>query len=193
MRAVKVSVIAISALLIGLFLCVFRIDTFWHLRTSASASHEIHADARDHVVTFRAIRCPPSNQRYFLPGTLGPNDRPNGLQIQWRLKGQELPNPQTIHVANIAGRITGPDRVSGPLNVPFAHWYGEHTVHKDMFCAFASRGGYSDELPLGRYRIELTYTINDRPASVTTEFSLTQTRKAGIHGPFSSRYFGDPE
>ena len=144
------------------------------------------------MVTFRAIRCPPSSQGYFVPGALGPNDRPNGFQIQWRLKDQKLLSPQTIQVANIGGSITNPDGVSQPLDVPFAYWYGEHTVHKDIFYAFASRGGYSDEPPLGTYHVTLTYTLNEHPTSLTANFSLTRTRKAGVHGPFYSHYFGEP-
>ena len=191
MKALKVIGITIFVLLLGLFLCVFRIDTFWQLRNPPSNSHEVYADGGDHVVAFRAIRCPASSQQGFVPGVLGPNDRPNGFQIEWRLKDQKLLHPPNIHVTNIGGSITGPDGVSQRLDVPFARWYGEHTAHKDIFYAFASRSGYSDEPPLGSYRVVLTYTLNERPTTLTTDFSLVQTRKAGIHGPFYSHYFGD--
>ena len=162
--------IAVFVLLLGLFLCVFRIDTFWHLRNPTSDSHEVYANGGDHVVPFRALRCPARGQRYFVPGSIGPNDRPNGLQIQWRLKDQDLLSKQAIRVANITGSITSPDGVSRPLDVPFAQWYGERTAHKDIFHAFASRRGYSDEPPLGTYHVTLNYTLNERPISLRADF-----------------------
>jgi hypothetical protein len=192
MKALKVIGITIFVLLLGLFLCVFRIDTFWHLRNPPSDSHEIYADGGDHVVAFRAIRCPAVSPRSFVPGSLGPNERPNGLQIQWRLNNQELLNKPTIHVSNVSGTITNPDGSAQPLDIPLAYWSGEHNSSKNIFYAFASRGGYTDELPLGTYRVTLAYTLNERHTSLAADFSVTRTRKAGIHGPFYSHYFGEP-
>jgi hypothetical protein len=193
MKALKVIAITFFVLLIGLFLCIFlyafRIETFWHLSNPPSNSHEVYVDGGDHMVGFRAIRCPTNDQSYFVPGALGPDVRPNGFQIEWRLKDQELMNKETIHVTNVSGQITGPDGVSQPLDVPFTRWYGEGTTHKDIFYAFASRGGYSDEPPVGTYRVALSYTLNGQPTSLAADFSLKSTRKAGIHFLYSSHYF----
>ncbi len=174
------AIAAVVVLLIaGVFFATFRVDTFWQMATP------IQHRGKYYSVSIGSTWCPASDQRGFIPGCSGPNKQPNGFVIEWRLDDDH----QTIAVESISGTITWPDGSSHPLHAPFAYWYGEHTSHRNYFYAFASRGGYDDQLPPGKYRLSLSYTLNGQPTSFSRDAVLESTRKAGFHVPFHSTYF----
>lgn len=172
----------IAFLFIGAFaggLFAFRTDSFYHLK---GESQIIDGSL---VVSFGAIRCPDNGQKYWIPGALPPNEKANGFQVAWELKGD---SKRKITVEDIRAELLDGSVVK-PLDVPFNYWDGEFNAAKNFHYAFISTGGYHAELPLGVYHIRLSYILNGIPYSKDVTLDYVVERKFGFHGPFTSTYY----
>ena len=177
--AIAAILLAVVALpfVVGLF--SFRLDSFYHLKGNPSVTNGPLA------VSFDAIECHATGQKYSIPGALAPNEKANGFQVTWELKGDYK---RKLTVEDIKAELLD-GGTSKPLDVPFNYWDGEFNAAKNVHYAFISTGGYPDELPLGIYRVQLSYTANGVPYHDEVTLNYEVERKFGFHAPFYSKYF----
>jgi len=174
-------VILVIALPFALGICAFRHDLFYHLRDDPKIiSPPI-------TVSFAPIICRDGGQRYSIPGALPPNERANGFQITWAL-GDYKDSNKTLTVKDIKAELIT-NGTTKALDVPFDYWPGDYNTSKNMYFAFMSTGGYSTELPLGIYRVRLSYTANNTPHAEEITLDYCVNRKFGFHTLFYSKWF----
>lgn len=176
--AIVILVVIAFPFVVGIF--SFRIDSFYHLKGEPETTHG------PLVVSFRAIKCYDSGQKFSIPGALSPNEKANGFQVAWRLNVDSKP---LLKVENIKVEEVYNDNKIKPWDVPFDYWYGEFNTSRNVYLAFISTGGYPEEIPLGVYHIRLSYTANGTAYRDDVTLNYEVERKFGFHAPFYSKYF----
>jgi len=174
-------VLFVIALPFLLGFCAFRVDSFYHLQG------EPKIVAPPITVSFRPIICHDAGQKYSIPGALAPNERANGFQIEWTL-GDYNDFKKVLLVKDIKAELIAGGTTKA-LDVPFSYWPGEYNASKNKCYAFMSIGGYTTELPLGVYRVRLSYIANDIQHADEVTLDYRVERRFGFHTFFKSKWF----